>query len=203
MNSGNKDLTRISSGLVIFGLLTMTSMCLAAADRWAGKADMPTPREGLSTSVVNGSIYAIGGLIANFQALSAVEEYDPRADRWTRLASMPTARRSLGTSVVDGRLYAIGGHRVGAGALRTVEEYDPLTDIWTRKTDMPTPRSGASANTVDGKIYVIGGSEGVPAQRANSVPLSVVEEYTPEGWPFAVSPRSKLSIMWGSIKRGR
>jgi RNA polymerase sigma-70 factor (ECF subfamily) len=52
---------------------------------------------------------------------------------------------------------------------------------WTAKDDMPTARHGLSTSLVNGKIYAIGGRTG-----ANE--LSIVEEYTPEGWPFSVSP---------------
>ena len=50
-----------------------------ATDTWVRKADMPTARYGLSTCVVNGKIYAIGGSVALFgfgQPLSTVEVYD-------------------------------------------------------------------------------------------------------------------------------
>jgi hypothetical protein len=66
-------------GLVFSLLLAFSSIVLAEPDRWTKKADMPTARCGLSTSVVNGKIYAIGG--SNGNALSAVEEYDPVFDR--------------------------------------------------------------------------------------------------------------------------
>jgi len=42
-----------------------------------------------------------------------------------------------------------------------------------------------------GKIYLIGGAKVFP------VP---VEEYTPEGWPFAVSSHGKLTTTWGAVK---
>jgi N-acetylneuraminic acid mutarotase len=50
-----------------------------AADAWTVKPDMPTARQSLSTSVVNGKIYAIGGSTAPFPWLctTTVEEYEP------------------------------------------------------------------------------------------------------------------------------
>ena len=73
---------------------------------------MPTAREWLSTSVVNGKIYAIGGCERNparAWVISTVEEYDPATDTWKKKADMPTARGLLSTSVVNGKIYAIGG----------------------------------------------------------------------------------------------
>lgn len=99
-----------------------------ATDTWTKKADMPTPRYVLSTSVVNGKIYAIGGQsgrpiggIPN--PLETVEEYDPATDTWTNKTGMPTARGGLSASAVDGKIYAIGGAK-GAMGFSTVEEYD-------------------------------------------------------------------------------
>ncbi len=217
------------------------------ADIWAKKAVMPAARGLLSASVVNGKIYAIGGYDDGQHIVSTVEEYDPAKDTWTKKADMPTARGWLSTSLVNNRIYAIGG---GGDAnkdmpLKTVEEYDPATDTWTRKADMPTARFGLATGVVNGKIYAIGGTTGIfnfnsafseveiydpvmdrwevgsamPTARAwlsssavngkiyaiggrtgAKVDLPIVEEYTPEGWPFAVSPQLKLPTKWGEVK---
>jgi N-acetylneuraminic acid mutarotase len=94
-------------------------------DQWTKKANMPTEKYGLSASVVNGKIYAIGGW--NDLALSTVEEYNPRTDTWTQKADMPEARYALSTSTVNGRIYAIAGatdvEKVGNNF-----EYDPATN---------------------------------------------------------------------------
>lgn len=86
------------------------------------RADMPTARACLSTSAVNGKIYAIGGTLSKpwSAGISRVEEYDPVTDTWTSKTDMPTRRWGLSTSAVNGKIYAIGGH----GLLSTVEEYD-------------------------------------------------------------------------------
>jgi N-acetylneuraminic acid mutarotase len=55
----------------------------ASSPAWTAKPDMPTPRAGLSCSVLNGQIYAIGGTLlayVNFHpGVRTVEEYDPNA----------------------------------------------------------------------------------------------------------------------------
>ena len=96
---------------------------------WAGRADMPTARGGMSTSVVDGVVYAIGGSVQmRVQFFRTVEAYDPAKDAWTAKADMPTARTALSTSVVDGVIYAIGGDN--GLDLSTVEAYGPATDTW-------------------------------------------------------------------------
>jgi hypothetical protein len=88
---------------------------------------MPSAGCTLSTSVVNGKIYAMGGSspMPALAPLSTVQEYNPVTDTWTNKADMPTARSGLSTSAVNGKIYAIGGLANPTGiALATVEEYD-------------------------------------------------------------------------------
>jgi len=170
-----------------------------AKDTWTKKADMPTARGWLSTSLVNNRIYAIGGGgdANKDMPLKTVEEYDPATDTWTRKADMPTARFGLATGVVNGKIYAIGGTTVYLNfdrAFSMVEIYDPVMDRWEVGSAMPTARAWLSSSAVNGKIYTIGGRTGA------NVEVSIVEEYTPGGWPFAVSPQLKLPTKWGEVK---
>jgi len=136
---------------------------------------MPTPRCGLSTSVVDGKIYAIGGR-AGGQFYSTVEEYDPVTDTWTRKADMPLARSALSTSVVNGKIYAIGGAGLGdEDPTAIVEEYDPATDTWRRRSPMGAARANLSTSVVNGKIYAIGGL----TRASTGVLPTIVEEYDP------------------------
>jgi len=57
--------------LTLGGLSVMASVGLTQEDTWTKKTDMPTPRWGLSTSAVNGNIYAIG----DRGPLSTVEDW--------------------------------------------------------------------------------------------------------------------------------
>ncbi len=165
----NKMKIKITFALVgLVAAIVLTSAGSARADTWTQKADMPTARYSLSTSVVNGKIYAIGGTtVYGGTKLATVEEYDPATDTWTQKADMPTARSGLSTSEVNGKIYAIGG--VGGTKLATVEEYDPATDTWTQKADMPTPRGALATSVVNGRIYAIGSGS----------TLKKVEEYDP------------------------
>lgn len=125
---------------------------------------MPPPRLSLSTAVVNGKIYAIGGIWGGVEL--STEGYDPVTDTWTEKADMPTPRHDLSTSVVDGKIYAIGGTKTTSGN-------NPATGRWTKGFNMPTSRGWLSTSAVKGKIYAIDGSQGEP----DWVPLSTVEEF--------------------------
>jgi N-acetylneuraminic acid mutarotase len=172
--AGSK-LAHILALLMLIGPLGFTSLCLAAGDQWARMADMPTARTNLSTCVVDGIIYAIGGLDAG--NLSTVEAYDPAKNEWEAKADMSTARQRLSTSVVDGIIYAIGGEsqRVPFGiSTPKVEAYDPANDKWETKADMPTRRTAVTTCVVDGIIYAIGGY-----QDGSGIGLKTVEAYDP------------------------
>jgi len=155
-----QSLILILTGLIVCGLFIMTSVCLAADDEWTKKANMPTARVDLRTSVVGGMIYAIGGWdgLVKDRVFGTVEAYDPMTDTWVKKADMPTPRFGFSTSVVDGIIYAIGGenHLIGA-IFSTVEAYDPSTDTWTEKADMPEARCEFSTSVANGKIYATGG----------------------------------------------
>src|SRR6266576_1225796 len=80
-----------------------------APGSWTTKASMLTPRSSLSSGVVNGILYAVGGIAASTAIVATNEAYDPATDTWTTKAPMPTARAGLAVGVVNGIVYAIGG----------------------------------------------------------------------------------------------
>lgn len=167
--------------VVVVGHLALASTSYATEGTWTRKADMPTPRVGPYTAVVDGKIYAIGGgpdITGGY--LSTVEKYDPTTDTWTRKANMPTARNGHAIAMLDGKIYVIGGEPRAQASLATVEEYDPATDTWTQKADMPSRRTFLSASTVDGKIYAFGGClAGVPEVTGADRYLPALEVYDP------------------------
>ena len=101
---------------------------------------------------------------------------------------MPVKRCCPSASVIDAKIYVISN--------AAVEEYNPTMDEWKREADMPNPKFWFSTSVVAERIYAIGG-------QINGRAISEVEEYTPEGWPFSISPQGKLAAIWGDIKSGK
>ena len=182
-------------------LMNIAATCSAAEGTWTRKADMPTARLGLTTSTVNGKIYAIGGGNSiDGTAFRTVAEYDPATDTWTRKTDMPTRRYFHSASVVNGKVYIIGGAVAEKVTTPTVEEYDPATDTWTMKADMPTARCFFSASVVNDKIYTIGGQI-FPANSS----VSTVEEYDPatDTWTTKADMPTVRSMLCASAVDGR
>jgi len=68
---------------------------------------MPTARLGLTSSVVNNKIYAIGGYREADvfdPGLSIVEEYNPASDTWAKRKNLPEPRAALTSSSVKGKI---------------------------------------------------------------------------------------------------
>jgi N-acetylneuraminic acid mutarotase len=98
-----------------------------ATNRWARAADLPTRRSVLSSSVVDGRIYVMGGafssgpasssqeLLRTLRTLSVVEVYDPKSGRWTRGRDLGTPRAWFSTSTVKGKIYVVGGRSLAPG----------------------------------------------------------------------------------------
>jgi N-acetylneuraminic acid mutarotase len=151
-----------------------------ATNTWTKKADMPGARELLSTSVVGGKIYAIGGQRegGGFSGVfSTVEMYVPATDTWTKKADAPLPRKVHSASVLKDIIYVFGGRTAIGGLPESfLFQYDPATDTWAAREDMPYRVANAPASTVDGRIYLIGGSS---APWPYMEVLSTVWEYSP------------------------
>jgi N-acetylneuraminic acid mutarotase len=84
---------------------------------------MPYAREQLASGVINGRLYAVGGVDGQ-NPMNTNSAYNPATNTWTTKAATTTARFDLAPGVVGGRFYAVGGADCG-GALNTVEVFNP------------------------------------------------------------------------------
>jgi N-acetylneuraminic acid mutarotase len=129
-------------------------------ETWTKKSPMPTARDHLSSAVVDGKIYAIGGRQPEepplFRDLNVNEVYDPTYDSWLSLEPLPSHRSGLAADAVNGNIYIIGGESTERTFSHN-EKYDPKTDSWAVQRPMPTARHGLAITAINDKVYAIGG----------------------------------------------
>ena len=158
-------------------------------NKWSNRKGMGIARFDISTSAVNGKIYAIAGSVQAGWWRKHVEAYNPITDTWEKRSDMPVIKQSYSTSVVDGKIYLIGWSNDN----HSVYAYDPVADVWEQKSDMPNIREGFSTSVVNGVIYMIGGRTWDPEKY-----LRTVDAYNPatdtwEGRTEMPTPRCYLS----------
>ena len=137
-----------------------------ATNQWTPGTGMRIARGGLSSSAVDGIIYAIGGEVQMWWSRKHAEAYDPVADTWVKKADMLTARTRFNTIAAGGKIYALDH--------QSVEAYDPAADVWQERPAVPTKRSSFGSSAAGGLIYAMGGYDW--DQRKY---LQVVEAYDP------------------------
>ena len=142
-----------------------------ATDTWTKAQSMNHARCSAAISVVNGEIYAIGGIgwppnrdpsgqYLSSRYLSNVEVFNPKTNQWQERTEMSVPKAAHSTSVIDGKIYVMGGYlKEGrkSKTLSVIEVYDPATDRWTQESDMLIGKSGHATEVVDGQIYIFGG----------------------------------------------
>lgn len=137
------------------------------ADSWTEGAAMPWSGGSVATAVIDGKIYAAGGIVGSNTVANA-GVYDPVADSWTLLAPMPVGRNHAAAGTDGEKLYVFGGRDGGnwvANGFDDVQVYDPDSDTWTWSGDgvsglapLPVARGGmGKAIWWDGEFYVFGG----------------------------------------------
>jgi N-acetylneuraminic acid mutarotase len=167
-----------------------------STNSWSSKTNMPTPRTGMASGVVNNKIYVIGGHLYNYDAtdLDVNEEYDPINDSWTSKARLPYARTGLAIGVINNHIYAIGGQNKSS-VINVTEVYNPVTNTWTNKTPMPTARSWFAMGVINNEIYAVGGFREYSS-------LNVTEKFDPStnSWTEkAPLPTSRFNLAIGAV----
>jgi N-acetylneuraminic acid mutarotase len=157
----------------VSGITGKTEVYDPATDTWETKKPMPAPRADLCASVVNDTIYCMGGkkywgVETTYQELNVTEAYDPATDSWSEKSPMPIPVLGCTSAMLNGKIYVIGGSRhfqVGweLTTVGSTQLYDPENDAWSTQASLPIAESYGAAVTTKGvtapvRLYFIGGS---------------------------------------------
>lgn len=109
-------------------------------------------------AVLQGKVYAVGGLDHLWAPLSTAERYNSSTNQWEEIAAMNSTRWSLGVAVLHDQLYAIGGSDNKESFSNSVEVYDPGTDVWNQSVAaLNSGRRCLGVAVVNDVIYAVGG----------------------------------------------
>ncbi len=142
--------------------------------KWTTGVNLNMPRSEVTSAILQGKIYVIGGLNATGKNIAVVEVYDPATNRWSNDTAPPlpqpldhTAAASFG-----GKLYVVGGYDNMRKPSNKLFIYDLASNKWQEGKPMPTARGALTADFVNGALYAIGGN--------STVPLNTNEAYSPQ-----------------------
>ncbi len=138
-------------------------------DTWKKLAPLPTPRDHMAASSLNGKLYVIGGRIdVNFRNnLDTNEEYDPETNHWISRSPLKTKRSGVTSQVLNKRILVFGGES-GQGTFTENEAYDPNTDTWETLSPMPSGRHGLGSANHKNQIHLIGGGPNPGGEGSNT-----------------------------------
>lgn len=176
--SGGMSVLKVFGGLL--GMLLMLFMVNTGANAGVNadtqsRLEIPaleTPRYGAAATVVEGSLYVIGGS-GSSGLLGGIERIDLNEGLTVPMNAAIHPRRYLTAEAVNHLIYITGGYDSKRNLVPLLEIYDPKTDQISTGAPLPTPRYFASSDVIDGKIYVVGGSLLQPASSA----VATVEVY--------------------------
>jgi RNA polymerase sigma factor (sigma-70 family) len=180
------DAIVLNDKIYVTGYLGEMSEYDPLTDKWTKKASAQFAKRGSPLAVLNGKIYAIGGVTPDDAAiiLSVVEVYDPVNDTWIRMKDLPFTRGWSSACTIDGKIYLFGGaDNTTRASVATTLVYDPEKDEWTKKADMLKRAVFIHRNApiIDEKIYIIGGYSSGEA-------VSDIQIYDPKKDDWAKGP---------------
>ena len=142
------------------------SLSLNGGKDWQREAEMPDPRGHLSSAVLDGKIYALGGDYGHDITqidVKSCHRFDPATKKWNEIASLPQGRSHFESSTLvhKGRILIVGGRCNSSQPLRNIVDdllqYDPKANAWHVVGAMPEKLLAPAAAIISGRIVVTGG----------------------------------------------
>jgi|GEM_PF-3113312 len=152
------DMKKFTHILIGFLLFIMPVFLQA---NWQIIGNMPVPRFGMASAVLDGKVYLIGGQSGHqgvSPATNRVTRFDPfnATARWdTTIAPLNHARSYALGVTYKGAIYVFGG-RNRPDYINTVERYDPGQNQWTVVDTLPGSREASSGVVIGDSLFLVG-----------------------------------------------
>ena len=131
-----------------------------AASTWRRLPAMPTARQNMGSTVLDGTIWVVGGLQSASTASRRVEGYDPVIDSWKVGPDLPVRLHHEMVVTYKGEIVVIGGW-IPKGSNPSGETSDRVFALragkWVSLPSLDRPRAAAAAAVVGDRIVVTGG----------------------------------------------
>lgn len=155
-----------------------------------------TPRHALTSAVVQGKVYAIGGE-TDAGITDLLEVYDPATDRWNTPGTLGTCgQREFAAAVAyHDSIFVFGGYAGSRHWINTIDVYDPSTHVWATLGTRGSyqARDGLAAVVSGEQIYLLGGFDGDNTLDAFDVFDPSTRSVGPVGAVGTFAPRTGLT----------
>ena len=137
---------------------------------WSSAPDMLQPHDYPAASVVDNTIYIIGGHHPEAclggpktdPGFDFCERWTPGDAQWEQVANLPTPRFAASAITLNNKIYTAGGVAFtpeGFNNFDFFETYSPETNQWKEEAalKLPWPAAGQGMACVDGNLFFMGG----------------------------------------------
>lgn len=145
-----------------------------ALPTWEPVAGLAVPRDDFATAVVDGEIWAMGGMTGERgNRLTSIEVMDTGTGEWrTSDVELPVGLAAFEAVAIGPRILAFGGFDADSVPTDFAAVLDTRTGRWRDLPPLPHARYAHSVTLHEGKIYVLGG-------RGPDGPVSAVDVFDP------------------------
>lgn len=129
-------------------------------EAWSTGQSMPTARSEMTSTLIDGKIYVIGG-IRFWGSTDKVEAYDIEHDNWEKLPDLPKKLNHIGIASAGKKVFVSGGflNMVQTEFVETLYAYDIEKRQWTSLQNMPKTRGAHYMIYRNGHLHILGGRQ--------------------------------------------
>ena len=119
---------------------------------------MPTPRDHLAVSSLDGTLHAFGGRINGdySQNLDSNETYDPSKNSWNKNKPIPISRSGITSQPLNGKIFVFGGESK-QGTFNQNHAFNPQKNSWETMHPMLKAVHGLGSAVVGKQIHLLNG----------------------------------------------
>jgi serine/threonine protein kinase len=162
MVSGGDEPSGTSSTGTAASPASPSTASVGAASNWRRRAPMPTARQNMGGTVLDGTMWVVGGLAAGSVASDRVEGYDPVINSWKSAPDLPVRLHHEMVVAYKGEMVVMGGW-IPQGSDQSALVSDRVFALrdgrWVPLPPMHRPRVAAAATVVGDRIVVVGGQD--------------------------------------------